>query len=63
MEEDILISGGISGAITDIESEEALEHAEKYYGFIRKSNTDIENIAKNTGYSYVQIMVIKNYLF
>jgi hypothetical protein len=46
MEEDILISGGISGAITDIESEEALEHAEKYYGFIRKSNTDMKSIEK-----------------
>lgn len=46
MEEDILISGGISGAITDIESEEALEHAEKYYGFIRKSNIDMKSIEK-----------------
>ena len=41
-----LISGGISGAITDIYSEEALHHAELYYEEIRHMTTDVEKIAR-----------------
>ena len=59
----ILYSGGISGAILDPESKEALKHAELYYKEIRKMTTDIQKIANNTGYDVVQIALIKNYLF
>lgn len=58
-----LITGGVSGAITDPNSDEALEHAELYYKEIRKMSTDIQRIAKNTDFSYSQILLIKNYLF
>lgn len=61
--ENISISGGISGAITDPNSVEAIRHANIAYGAIRKSNTDIEKIAQNTGYNKDQISLIKNYLF
>ena len=57
------ISGGISGAITDPFSKEAYEHAVKAYGAIRKSKTDIDNIARNTGYTKDQISMIKDFLF
>lgn len=57
------ISGGISGAITDPYSSEATAHAELYYEEIRKQHTDVLKIAKNTGYSYQQIQMVKNYLF
>ena len=57
------ISGGISGAITDIYSKEANKHAELYYKEIRKMSTDVERISKNTGFSFDQILLIKNYLF
>lgn len=63
MEEDVLISGGISGAITDIESEEAVAHAYKRYGMIRNSHTDIDKISLNTGFLPDKILAIKNYLF
>lgn len=59
----ISVSGGISGAITDPLSREALKHAEMYYETIRKYKDDIQSIANNTGYSYEQIKVIKDYLF
>lgn len=58
-----IISGGISGAITDPYSDAAEKHAELYYNEIRSFTTDIERIAQNTGYSYDQIALIKNYLF
>lgn len=57
------ITGGISGAITDPMSKEALLHALKYYEFIRKSSSDVEKIATNTKFTYDQILMIKNYLF
>ena len=57
------VSGGISGAITDIESEEALLHAIKRYEFFRNINYDITNIAKNTGIDARKIFHIKQYLF
>ena len=58
-----IISGGISGAITDPYSNAAEKHAELYYNEIRSFTTDVERIAQNTGYSYDQIAMIKNYLF
>ena len=57
------ISGGISGAITDVDSPRARKYAESEYGSIRKRKVDIKRIAKNTGYSEKQIEEIKNYLF
>ena len=61
--ENNLISGGISGAITDPFSDEAIAHAEMYYETIRKSKTDVERIAQNTGMERSTILLIKNYLF
>lgn len=61
--EDVFISGGISGAITDPFSDEAVNHAKMYYETIRKSKTDIEKIAQNTGIEKSSILLIKNYLF
>lgn len=58
-----LISGGISGAISDPLSPEALEHATKYYEFIRHRTDDIEKISVNTGYTKEQVLKVKNYLF
>lgn len=57
------ISGGISGAITDVDSPRARKYAESEYGSIRKRKVDVKRIAKNTGYSEKQIEEIKNYLF
>ena len=54
---------GIFGAITDTGSEEALRHAELYYKEIRHFTTDVKKIAQNTGFSYEQILLVKNYLF
>ena len=56
-------SGGISGAITDVESVEAITHAVKRYDFFRSIDYDVENVAKNTGYDYKIIRHIKDYLF
>lgn len=56
-------SGGISGAILDIYSNEATTHAAIRYGLIRSSNTDISNISKNTGFDEKQVEKVKNYLF
>lgn len=57
------ISGGISGAISDPLSPEALDHAEKYYEEIRHRTDDILKISKYTGYTPEQILKVKNYLF
>ena len=62
-ETNFAIAGGVSGAITDPNSKEALKHAEMYYEQIRHMTTDIEKIAENTGYTKAQILLIKNYLF
>lgn len=53
----------ITGAITDIASERAINHAELYYEEIRKQTTDVARISKNTGYHESTIQEIKNYLF
>lgn len=53
----------VYGAITDPNSTEANRHAEMYYNEIRAMKTDVERIAKNTGYPVETIQKIKNYLF
>lgn len=63
MDEEFFISGGISGAITDPRSEDADKHAEMYYKEIRTFSTDISRISQNTGFTYDQVLMIKNYLF
>ena len=63
MDKNILISGGISGAITDPYSEEAERHANLYYEEIRKNHADVFRISQNTGIRADQILRIKHYLF
>ena len=58
-----IISGEISGAISDPLSPEALEHAITYYESVRHRTDDINKIAKFTGYTPEQILKVKNYLF
>ena len=49
--------------IVDPFSKEAEQHAELYYASIQKFSTDVEKIAKNTGFTPEQILAVKNYLF
>ena len=56
-------SGGISGAISDPFSKEAIAHAELYYEEIRHRNDDIAKIAERTGFTKEQVLKVKNYLF
>ncbi|MBP3450421.1 MAG: hypothetical protein J6K22_08175 [Spirochaetaceae bacterium] len=58
-------SGGSSGGILDKSYEEQEEHAKKYYEAIRnrKSQSDIKQIAKNTGFSETQIKEIREHVF
>lgn len=56
------ISGAISGALNP-SSDEALEHAERYYEAVRKMTTDTKKIARNTGNSVEDIQKIKDYVF
>ena len=58
----IIKSGAVSGAYNP-DDKEAQEHAVRYYGLVRSMNTDVERIAKNTGYSEKTIQEIKNYIF
>ena len=58
-----VISGGISGAISDPFSPEAQLHAYKYYEEIRHRTDDIYKIAKLTGYTPEQVLKAKNFLF
>lgn len=53
----------IAGAIYNPDSGDALQHAVLYYEEIRHMSTDIEKIAKRTGYSIDEIQRIKMYLF
>lgn len=54
----------ISGArIVDIDSKEAQQHAERYYGLVRSMKTDVAKVAKTTGNTQKQIRAIKQYLF
>lgn len=58
----IINSGARFGAI-DAHSERASIHAEIYYGLVRSMNTDVANIAKNTGMKEANIQKVKNHLF
>ncbi len=49
--------------ITNPESPEAQEHAEKYYGLVRSMTTDTEKIAANIGKTSEEIKSVKDYLF
>ena len=53
----------IFGAIVDTGSQEAVKHAEMYYNEIRSFTTDVKKISDNTGFSFEQILLVKNYLF
>ena len=53
----------IYGAITDPVSRKAQKHAETYYEEIRHMRTDVQKIAKNTGFNEQDINRVKNYLF
>ena len=57
------ICGAVSGAITDIYSKRANEHAQRYYAAIRNRIDDIPKIAVNIGYDIADIMAVKNYIF
>ena len=59
---DKIISGAISGG-RNPHSEEAREHAERYYNLVRSMTTDVKRIAETTGYSEEEIQKIKNYIF
>lgn len=56
-------SGGISGAITDMYSDEASNAAEKDYGRIRKMRTDVSKISRNTGLSAETVQDVKDFVF
>lgn len=53
----------IYGAITDLSSEDAEKHAKLYYEEIRHMTTDVQKISENTGFSFEQILHIKQFLF
>lgn len=60
---DEIISGGISGAITDPFSEQADVHAKIFYEEMRHNHSDVARIAKNTGLSVEDVLHVKNFLF
>ena len=55
-------SGAISGALNS-DSDEAKEHAKKYYEFLKNTKSDVSKISHNTGIKEETIQKIKNYLF
>lgn len=57
-----IISGGISGARNPY-SDEAKEHAQKYYGLVRSMKTDVAQISKVTGLSEKDVQSIKDFIF
>lgn len=56
------ISGAVSGALNPY-SEQADEHAKRYYAAVRKMTTDVRRISENTGYSEELIQSIKDFVF
>ncbi len=58
----IIKSGAVSGARNPF-SDEAKEHAEKYYGLVRSMKTDVSKIAQTTGISENEVQSIKNFIF
>lgn len=66
LESDGIIGNHISGAVSGARNpagNKALEHAIKYYESVRHMTTDVEKIARNTGFSEDKIRQIKNYVF
>ena len=55
-------SGAISGALKP-DSDEAQEHANRYYESVRKMKNDHERIAHNTDFSEEEIKQIKSFIF
>lgn len=53
-----IVSGGLNP-----NSEEAQEHADRYYDSVRKMTTDVRRIAENTGFDEDLIRSIKNFVF
>ena len=56
------VSGAISGAL-DPDSNDANEHAKRYYASVRKMKTDVDHIAKHTGIPRETIQAIKDFIF
>ena len=61
-ESGIITSGAISGAL-DPNSEDAYEHAERYYELVRNMSTDAQSIAHNTGFDIEDIQKVKDFIF
>ena len=59
---DIIKSGAISGARNPY-GEAAKEHAKRYYGLVRSMTTDVQKIARNTGFPEDEIRKIKEFVF
>ena len=58
----IVVSGGVFGAL-DSESQEAEEHANRYYGSVRKMKTDAFKISQNTGIELDKVKAVKQHVF
>jgi len=54
---------GASGAIPRDDYDRMDEHAERYYEEIRNRMSDVETIARNTGFSDDAIKEVKNHVF
>lgn len=53
----------LGGGALEPYSKEAEKHSEVYYESVRKMTTDVENIAKNTGFDVQDIKRIKEHIF
>jgi hypothetical protein len=60
--DDTIVSGAISGARNPY-SDEAKEHAKRYYGLVRSMKTDVSRISHSTGFSEEEIQSVKNFIF
>lgn len=61
-ESSTIISGAVSGARNPY-GDKAKEHAERYYGLVRKMTTDVDRISKTTGIPKDKVQDIKNFIF
>lgn len=61
-ENSTIVSGAISGARNPF-SNEAKEHAERYYGLVRSMKTDVARISRNTGISEKEVRSVKDFIF
>jgi len=57
-----MVVKSISGARNPF-SDAANKHAERYYDLVRSMKTDVDRIAKATGYTRKEIRDIKNFIF